>query len=95
MFLRETGKVSLFPGGLAQRFIDYVPLSIDQHLLYEFSETLQSVLFEKLGLSGANAVARCHAYIAEDPSIVQRRGDLSTRKGKLEKIRKMLFDFFL
>ena len=65
---------------------------IDQHILYDFSETLLSVLSERLGLSDANAVARCLAYIAENPSIIQRRGDLNMQKSKLENIRRRLFD---
>ncbi|OSD00790.1 hypothetical protein PYCCODRAFT_1393152 [Trametes coccinea BRFM310] len=78
-----------------KRIIDYVPLSIDLHLLYALAENLQGVLIEKLGLGSAKADARCAAYIAEDPHVVALRTELMAKKAKLESVQRALFNFGL
>ncbi|PIL25642.1 transporter [Ganoderma sinense ZZ0214-1] len=78
-----------------KRIIDYVPLSIDQHFLYAFSQGLQAVLFDKLGLGSANAETRCAAYIAEDPAVVALRSELLSKKKQLESLQTALYNFGL
>ncbi|KAI9058580.1 hypothetical protein FKP32DRAFT_1761408 [Trametes sanguinea] len=78
-----------------KRIIDYIPLSIDLHLLYALAESLQGVLIEKLGLGSAKADTRCAAYIAEDPHVVATRTELMAKKAKLESVQRALFNFGL
>ncbi|KAI0673304.1 P-loop containing nucleoside triphosphate hydrolase protein [Trametes maxima] len=78
-----------------KRIIDYVPLAIDEDLLYALAGKLQSVLIEKLGLGSAKADARCAAYIAEDPHVVSLRAELMAKKKKLEAVQRALFNFGL
>ncbi|PIL30975.1 transporter [Ganoderma sinense ZZ0214-1] len=78
-----------------KRIIDYIPLSIDEHFLYAFVESLQPVLFEKLGLGSANSHARCLSYLAEDPQVVALRDELLTKKKRLESVQKALINFGL
>ncbi|KAI0650980.1 P-loop containing nucleoside triphosphate hydrolase protein [Trametes meyenii] len=77
-----------------KRVIDYVPLAIDEDLLYALAGKLQSVLIEKLGLGSAKADARCVVYIAEDPHVVSLRAELMAKK-KLEAVQRALFNFGL
>lgn len=79
----------------AQRIIDYIPLSIDQHFLYALAERLQGVLIEKLGLGSAKADARCAQYVAEDPHVNAQRAELLAKKKKLESVQRALFNFGL
>ncbi|OBZ74744.1 Interferon-induced GTP-binding protein Mx1 [Grifola frondosa] len=78
-----------------KRVIDYIPLSIDHLFLYTFAETLQAHLIDKLGLGSANAIARCTAYLAEDPYLVSMREELESRKKRMESVQKELFNFGL
>ncbi|KAI0686945.1 P-loop containing nucleoside triphosphate hydrolase protein [Cytidiella melzeri] len=66
-----------------KRIIDYVPLAIDHELLYAFADELQKNLISALGLSGVDAVAKCAAYLAEDPNVVAEREELLARKTRL------------
>ena len=72
-----------------------MPLSIDEHFLYAFVETLQAVLFEKLGLGSTNSHTRCLSYLAEDPQIVTLREELLAKKKRLESVQKALINFGL
>ncbi|KAI1791428.1 P-loop containing nucleoside triphosphate hydrolase protein [Ganoderma leucocontextum] len=78
-----------------KRVIDYIPLSIDHHFLFAFAKELQRLLFERLGLGTANAAARCSTYIAEDPTIVSTRDELTSKKKRLEAVQRALFNFGL
>ena len=75
--------------------IDYIPLSIDHHFLYAFVAELQRVLFERLGLGGAHAAARCASYIAEDPAVVSVRDELLAKRKRLENVQRALYNFGL
>ena len=70
-------------------------MSIDWHFLFAFCDALQGVLFERLGLGGENAGARCAAYIAEDAGIAARREALVARHKRLDDVRTALFNFGL
>ncbi|KAI1791422.1 P-loop containing nucleoside triphosphate hydrolase protein [Ganoderma leucocontextum] len=78
-----------------KRIIDYIPLSIDQHFLYAFSQALQAVLFDKLGLGSPNSETRCAAYIAEEPGVVALRSELLSKKKQLESLQAALYNFGL
>ncbi|EJF61472.1 hypothetical protein DICSQDRAFT_161582 [Dichomitus squalens LYAD-421 SS1] len=78
-----------------KRVIDYIPLSIDHHFLYAFSVEVQRLLFERLGLGTVDAARRCSSYIAEDPTIVSTRDELTAKKKRLESVQRALFNFGL
>lgn len=63
--------------------------------MYAFVESLQEVLFEKLGLGSANSHARCLSYLAEDPQVVVVREELLAKKKRLEGVQKALINFGL
>ncbi|TBU24235.1 P-loop containing nucleoside triphosphate hydrolase protein [Dichomitus squalens] len=75
--------------------IDYIPLSIDHHFLYAFSVEVQRLLFERLGLGTVDAARRCSSYIAEDPTIVSTRDELTAKKKRLQSVQRALFNFGL
>ena len=78
-----------------QRFVDYVPQAIDEHLLYAFEATLLDTLVEGLGLTAEDAGARCARYLAEDADIAARREMLLAKKQRLDKVHKELYNFGL
>lgn len=63
--------------------------------MYAFVDSLQEVLFEKLGLGSANSHARCLSYLAEDPQVVALREELLAKKKRLESVQKALINFGL
>ena len=79
----------------AQRVIDYIPLTIDHQFLYGCRNSVQRVLFERLGLGEANPASRCASYIAEDPTVVTARDELLGKKKRLEAVQRALFRFGL
>lgn len=86
-------------GGLAnvalQRVVDYVPLVIDHEFLRAFGDDLQAHLIKQLGLGAEDAVAKCAAYLEEDPFIVSAREELTGRKKRLESVQEELLRFGL
>ena len=78
-----------------QRFVDYVPQAIDEHLLYAFAEGLLDALVERLGLAAEDAGARCARYVAEDPDVAARREALLAKKARLDRVHKELYTFGL
>ena len=76
-----------------QRVSDYVPLTIDYHFLFKFSDAIRTRLFERLGLGAPNAPTRCAAYMAEDPAVVAERDELLSKKKRLENVRQALWTF--
>ncbi|KAI0628148.1 hypothetical protein C8Q77DRAFT_1162443 [Trametes polyzona] len=61
----------------SQRFMDYVPCVIREHLLYSFSSALRSALRQKLGFTGSGT-SECEKYSCEDHdvAIVHEEGTL-------------------
>lgn len=72
---------------------DNVPLAIDYEFLRAFSEDLQECLLKHLGLGAADAVAKCAAYLEEDPFNTARREELLARKKRLESVQEELLRF--
>lgn len=73
--------------------IDYVPMIIDNKFLRAFARELQAHLIRHLGLGAADAVARCAAYLEEDPLTVAKREELLARKKRLENVQEELLRF--
>lgn len=78
-----------------KRIIDYIPLAIDHQFLYGLNEILQKSLVDKLGLGMSDAATRCMVYLAEDPIIVAKRKELSSKKARLESVQLALENFGL
>lgn len=76
-----------------QRIVDYVPMAVHFGFLVPLSESLQSFLIEKLGLSGEKAVERCARYAAEDARTASQREELLVRKTRLENAHRELLHF--
>ncbi|KAI0633204.1 P-loop containing nucleoside triphosphate hydrolase protein [Trametes polyzona] len=77
----------------SRRFVDYVMLAIDEHLLYAFSRDLHDTLHEKLGLTQDESSARCERYLAEDPDVSALREELLAKKKRLDGVQKALYEF--
>jgi len=67
-----------------KRFVDYVPMIIDYHLLKGFNRTIHDFLFKSLALGGEDARERCTTYLEEDPEIVNQRTTLSSMLNRME-----------
>ena len=67
-----------------KRFVDYVPMIIDYHLLKGFNRTIHDFLFKSLALGGEDARERCATYLEEDPEIVNQRTTLSSMLNRME-----------
>jgi hypothetical protein len=70
-----------------QRVIDNVPSLIDLKFIKAIVKELQNFLISELGLGSAGAGDRCVKYLAEDPNVVARRGELVARKNRLESLK--------
>jgi hypothetical protein len=70
-----------------KRFLDNVPLAINHELIYGLLHPdrgrLQDVLFERLGLNGADADAQCKKLLREPPNVHATRQELSVRYERL------------
>lgn len=67
-----------------KRFVDYVPMIIDYHLLKGFNRTIHDFLFKALALGAVDARERCARYLEEEPEIVNRRTALSSMLARME-----------
>lgn len=56
---------------------------------------LFDTLVEKLGLTSADASARCARYFAEDPDVAALREGLQAKKIRLDKVYQELCEFGL
>ena len=70
-------------------------MMIDKQFLFAFAETVQGFMIEKLGLGTPKAATRCALYLAEDPTIVARRDELTRKKARLERVQEDLDNFDL
>ncbi|KAF8603999.1 hypothetical protein BDV93DRAFT_117624 [Ceratobasidium sp. AG-I] len=66
-----------------KRFVDIVPMAIDETLVRGFSRGLQTRLFEGLGVSGENAKEHCAGFLAHPHEITLQREMLKTRRDRL------------
>ena len=70
-----------------KRFVDYVPMIIDYHLLKDFNRTIHDFLFKHLALGDEDAREICTTYLEEDPEVVTRRVTLSGLLDRMETAR--------
>lgn len=82
---KYTKEFDVISGALAyfqvacQRMIDFVPMRIDQHLVYDFSKSAQN-LDVILDLVGKGGEERCAELLTEDHQISSKRARLHRRK---------------
>ncbi|KAG8736179.1 hypothetical protein FRC10_009636 [Ceratobasidium sp. 414] len=66
-----------------KRFVDVIPMTVDETLVRGFSRGLEKRLFEGLGVSGDNAKEHCAAFLAHSNEITLERDMLKTRRDRL------------
>ncbi|KAG8776904.1 hypothetical protein FRC12_000633 [Ceratobasidium sp. 428] len=66
-----------------KRFVDIIPMAIDETLVRGFSRGLEKRLFEGLGVSGDNAKEHCAGFLAHSHEITLEREMLKTRRDRL------------
>ncbi|QRV97583.1 dynamin central region protein [Ceratobasidium sp. AG-Ba] len=71
-----------------KRFVDIIPMTVDETLVRGFSRGLEKRLFEGLGVSGDNAKERCAALLAQSHDITLERDMLKTRRERLDLAKK-------
>ena len=68
-------------------------MAIDNKFLEGFRDRLQDFLLDKLGIGGPNSTVRCASYLAEDPTVVAERDELTSKKKRLDKVQAELENF--
>ena len=68
-----------------QRVIDSVPMRIEEHLVYDFSKSVEEKLDDTVGLVGEGGAERCAAWVKDDPKIEFKRDNLAQQKEILVK----------
>ncbi|KAG7448030.1 P-loop containing nucleoside triphosphate hydrolase protein [Guyanagaster necrorhizus] len=76
-----------------KRVIDNIPSFIDLLFVRKLAKELQPFLISKFGLGTAAANERCGRYLAEDPALVARREELTSREKRLMSVQKELISF--
>lgn len=55
---------------------------------------MQNFLIQRMELGATQEAAeRCERYLADDPSVISRRQELTAHKEKLEKVKAKLYSF--
>ncbi|KAK7461117.1 hypothetical protein VKT23_009043 [Stygiomarasmius scandens] len=76
-----------------KRIIDNIPSFIDLRFVKALSKELQPFLISKFGLGTQMASERCAQYLAEDPSLIAKRDELTARKKRLDSVQQELMGF--
>lgn len=76
-----------------KRCVDYIPLAIDMELVRGFGRNISGLLFQELGVSGADAEEKCAKYLAEPPELAAKREDLQNKLRGLEDARDVIEDW--
>jgi hypothetical protein len=71
-----------------KRFVDVIPMAVDETLVRGFCRGLEKRLFEGLGVSGDNAKEHCAAFLANSHDITLERDMLKTRRDRLSLAKK-------
>ncbi|KAI0042655.1 hypothetical protein FA95DRAFT_1610025 [Auriscalpium vulgare] len=66
-----------------KRFVDNVPMTIDQTLLRGLSSGLEGALFNGLGVNGPKGYENCRRLLQEPPDVMERRKELQKRQDRL------------
>ena len=77
-----------------KRFVDMVPMTLDQGLIRGLTSGLENALFVGLGVSGPQGFENCRRLLQEPPNIVERRDELKKRRDRLNSARRELMDVF-
>ncbi|KAL4066185.1 P-loop containing nucleoside triphosphate hydrolase protein [Scleroderma citrinum] len=67
-----------------KRFVDMVPLAIDNEAVRGLERNLEQVLRDGLQLTGIDAHERCAAMLEEFPAVVARRSELTRKLERLK-----------
>ncbi|KAG6843814.1 hypothetical protein H0H87_012992 [Tephrocybe sp. NHM501043] len=78
-----------------KRIIDNIPSLIDLLFVKAIASDMQGSLISKLSLGTADAKERCAMYLAENPTVLMKRKELTVRKERLEEVRHALHAFGL
>ncbi|RDB17526.1 Interferon-induced GTP-binding protein Mx2 [Hypsizygus marmoreus] len=76
-----------------KRIIDNVPSLIDFMFVKPVGTEMQTSLISKLALGTPDANDRCAMYLSENPMVVVKRKELSSRKQRLEEVKQALHNF--
>ncbi|KZV86172.1 hypothetical protein EXIGLDRAFT_774884 [Exidia glandulosa HHB12029] len=76
-----------------KRYIDAVPLCIEQALVRKFEGQLSAGLVNDLGLFRTGARAKCEMWVREPPIIAAQRRELLAKKETLEQAQHLLMQF--
>lgn len=71
-----------------KRYVDIIPMAVDETLVRGFCFDLEKRLFEKLGVSGDNAKERCAALLAQSHEITLERDMLKARRERLDQAKR-------
>lgn len=91
-----TKELDVISGALAyfeiasQRMIDIVPMRIEQHLVYDFSKSVQEKLEDTLRLTGNGGEERCAVLAVDNPDIELKRNSLHKQREILVKADEIL-----
>ena len=77
-----------------KRFVDMVPMTLDQGLIRGLASGLENALFIGLGVSGPQGFENCRRLLQEPTNIVERREELKKRRDRLNSARRELMDVF-
>lgn len=76
-----------------KRFIDIITMLMDGLFVQGVANAMQHHIIRKLDFGSADASARFARYLAEDPSVVNRREELMSRQRRLQGVLAQLDEF--
>jgi hypothetical protein len=76
------------------RFVDYVPLMIDNVLVRGICEDLANVLRKSFNFSEPSAAERCDSFLQEPLEVKKERDHLKQRANRLARAAEGLHDFW-
>ncbi|KAH7099991.1 P-loop containing nucleoside triphosphate hydrolase protein [Auriculariales sp. MPI-PUGE-AT-0066] len=92
--LRIMAEVRAYYHVAYKRYVDNVPLAIDQEYLRGFERGIHKHLIEALGVSSTDARTKAESYLQEAPDIIQQRTELLTRLERLENARREFLELY-
>lgn len=66
-----------------KRFVDNIPLAIDQELLLGLEQDILPTLYSGLGLNGPDGMRICQELTQESPQVAGKREELKKRWERL------------
>lgn len=77
-----------------KRFVDNVPMAIDEALVRGITTDLETVLFNGLRVNGPNGYANCKRLLQEPTDTSERRNEYQKRRERLQLARQELLEVF-